>query len=50
MRKRGVTFLRGEGERGGEGGCNFYIKNKLKPEISNDEKKLINKNVFLYHN
>ena len=27
------------------GGCNFYIRNKLKSEIFNDKKKFINKNV-----
>ena len=33
VRKRGVTFLRGEG-----GSCNFYVKNKLKSEIFNGKK------------
>ena len=32
------------------GGCNFYIKNKLKSEIFNDKRKFINKNLFLCHN
>ena len=40
-------------ERGGDffqgGGCDFHIKNKLKSEIFND-KKLISKIIFLYHN
>ena len=31
------------------GSCGFYIKNKLKTEIFNG-KKVINKNVFLFHN
>ena len=35
--KRGVTFLRG--------GCNFYIKNKLKSEIFN-EKKVVKQKCF----
>ena len=39
--KRGETFFR----KGG----NFDIKNKLKSEMFND-KKIINKNVFLCHN
>ena len=30
-----------------QGGCSFYIKNKLKSEIFNDKKKFVNKNVFL---
>ena len=29
-----------------QGGCPFYIKNKLKSEIFNNKKKFINKNVF----
>ena len=41
--KEGMTFF----QRGG--GCSFYIKTKLKSEISN-YKKFINKNVFLCHN
>ena len=36
--KRVVVFFRG--------GCNFYIKNKLKSEIFNDKKKFIKK-IFL---
>ena len=40
--------------RGGDlferGGCNFYIKNKLKSEIFDEKKKFINKNVFPCHN
>ena len=36
MGKRRVTFLRG--------GFNFYKKNKLKSDIFNEKKKLINKN------
>ena len=40
--KEGVTFFRG--------GCNFYIKNKVKSEMFNDRKKFMNKNIFLYHN
>ena len=32
VRKRGVTFLRGAG------GCDFYVKNKLKSEIFNEKK------------
>ena len=34
--KRGMTFSSG----GGEGACNFCIKNKLKSEIFNDKKSL----------
>ena len=37
VKKRGVTFLMGRGG-GGVGGCNFYLKNKLKSEIFNDKK------------
>ena len=33
LRKRGMTSFR-------EGGCNLYIKNKLKSEIFNDKKSL----------
>ena len=33
--KEWVTFFRGR-----EGGFNFHIKNKLKPEINNDKKSL----------
>ena len=40
--KEGVTFFRGF--------CSLYVKNKLKSEIFNDKKALINKNGFLCHN
>ena len=50
----GSHFLGGSfGKEGGEifqEGCSFYIKNKLKPEISNEKNFFINKNVFLCHN
>ena len=50
----GCQFLEGGcWEKAGyffQGGCSFYIKNKLKSEIFNDKKKFINKNVFLCHN
>ena len=51
----GPPFLEGScWERGGDlfqgEGCNFYIKNKLKPETFNDKKNTINKNIFLCHN
>ena len=49
----GSQFLeRGCWEREGDfqGGCSFYIKNKLKSEIFNDKNVLINKNGFLCHN
>ena len=38
--KRMITFFWGEGGAGGrgEGGCSFYIKNKLKHEIFDDKK------------
>ena len=36
MGKKGVTFLRG--------GCNFYIKNKLKSDILNEKKGCKQKN------
>ena len=56
QKKGGLTgpqFLEvGSWERGGDlfqGGYNFYIANELKSEIFND-KKVINKNVFLCHN
>ena len=39
-RKRGGDFFQ-QGR-----GCNFYIKNKLKSEILNNNKKFINKNVY----
>ena len=47
----GSQFLEeGWWERGGwlsEGGCSFYIKSKLKSEIFNEKKKIINKkNLF----
>ena len=45
--KRWVTFFGGGGEGGGS---KFYIKDKLKSEILNDKKQLINKNSFLCHN
>ena len=49
-----LVFRRGlVGKEGGnffEGGCNFYITNKLTSAIFNDKKKFINKNVFLCHN
>ena len=32
-----------------QGGCNFYIKNKLKSEIFNDKKKFININIFCHN-
>ena len=41
---KGSQSLKGDcWKRGGDffqGGCSFYIKNKLKPEIFNDEKSL----------
>ena len=51
---RGSQFLEGvAGKEGGDlfqGGCSFYIKNKLKSEILNNKKKFINKNAFLCYN
>ena len=46
---RGGCWERGDDFFPGGGGCSFYIKTKLKSEISN-YKKFINKNVFLCHN
>ena len=33
-----------------QGGCSFYVKNKLKSEIFNYKKKFINENIFLCPN
>ena len=40
------------GKQGGDffRGLQFLQKKKLKPEIFNDKKKFMNKNVFLCHN